>query len=93
MLTDAEIDKIAEEFEEYVNDAYCTGVSEVVRTADTVENFKQNLHSYSHVDTDDETNDGRPITIIFKVQAFKGDSRKDLYIIEIEDNVRLVAVV
>ena len=90
MKTENEINELAVKFAEFVADDHCRGCdeSDVVRTAETVEHFKASLREYRKLDTD--VFKGMTVTIFEKSQRQKGEERTDLYILDVEESVRLV---
>uniref|UniRef100_A0A6M3KMS2 Uncharacterized protein n=1 Tax=viral metagenome TaxID=1070528 RepID=A0A6M3KMS2_9ZZZZ len=90
MLTESKIEELKVEFVEYLEEEQgivCTE-DDIVRTADTVQGFIDACREYQSIDTD--TFNGRTVTIIKGSQRHKGERRKDLYIFDVEEHVRLV---
>jgi len=89
MRTETQIETLKTEFVEWLDEEGhgCTE-EDVVRTADTVQNFLDACREYKSVDTD--TMNGMKVTTIEASQRFKGETRADLYILDVEEHVRLV---
>jgi len=90
MRTESEIQELKVEFAEYLDEEQSIGCTEddIVRTADTVQGFIDACREYQSIDTD--TFKGMTVTIIEGSQRHKGERRTDLYILDVEEHVRLV---
>jgi len=93
MRTEQQIVELKSKFANWVAEDHCRGCDEedVVRTADTVQGFLDACREYRS--TDDDTFEGMPVKIINESQRFKGEPRKDLYILDAEEHVRLVIAI
>jgi len=90
MRSETEIQKLKVAYAEWLDEEQSIGCTEddIVRTADTVQGFIDACREYQSIET--ETFDGMTVSIIKGSQRFKGESRCDLYILDAEENVRLV---
>jgi hypothetical protein len=93
MKTEQQIEELKSRFASWVAEDYCRGCDEedVVRTADTVQGFLDACREYRT--TEDDVFEGMPVKIIHGSQRFKGEQRKDLHILDVEEHVRLVIAI
>ena len=90
MITETEITELKTRFAEMLEEDYCTGgdPDDIVRTADSANGFAESCREYRKIDTD--TFEGHSLTIIEASQRFKGEARRDVYVLEVEENISLV---
>lgn len=90
MLTESKIEELKVEYAEWLDEEQGIGCTEddIVRTSDTVQGFIDACREYRSIDTD--TFKGMTVTIVEGSQRSKGESRVDLYILDVEEHVRLV---
>ncbi|HUW18255.1 MAG TPA: hypothetical protein VMW16_03050 [Sedimentisphaerales bacterium] len=93
MKKEAEIQILKVEFSNWVAEEHGRGCDEedVVRTSDTVQGFINSCREYHAIETD--TFSELPVTIIEGSQRFKGEPRRDLYILDVEEHIRLVIAI
>ena len=93
MRTETEIQNLKVEFANFVAEEYSRGVDkdDVVRTADTVQGFIDACREHKHIEEDNFN--GMLITVINESQRYKGERHKDLYILDVEEHIRLVIVI
>jgi len=88
--TETEIENLKVRFAEWLDEEQMVSCTEknIVRTADTVQNFVDACRECGSIDQ--EEFEGMPVTILEKTQRHKGEERTDLYILDVEEYVRLV---
>jgi hypothetical protein len=93
MKTEQQIEELKLRFANWVAEDHCRGCDEedVVRTADTVQGFLDVCREYRS--TEDDVFEEMPVKIINESQRFKGEQRKDLYILDVEEHIRLVIAI
>ena len=64
---------------------------DVVRTADFVQGFIDACREYRG--TENDTFEELPVKIIYDSQRFRGEQRRDLYILDADEHVRLVIAI
>jgi hypothetical protein len=94
MKTEKEIQEIKEQLAEIIDSGFgiCCDAEDIVRAAETADNFKSACINYGRCWVDDDYCDDYQgkLTIIEKSQRVSGERRTDLYILEVEENLTLV---
>ena len=92
-MTEQQIEELKLRFAEWVAEEHCRGCDEddVVRTADFVQGFIDACREYRG--TENDTFEELPVKIIYNSQRFRGEQRRDLYILDADEHVRLVIAI
>jgi hypothetical protein len=94
MKTEIEIDTITKEFALWLLEEYNIGLEpadnleHVGRTAEPVQNFIDACRTIKRIKHD--TMNGMAVTILEEAQRHAGERRIDIYLLDVEDSVRLV---
>ena len=90
MATESKIEELKIGYAEWLDEEQGIGCTEddIICTADTVQNFIDACREYRSIDTG--TFNGMTVTIIEGSQRQKGESRVNLYILDVEEHVRLI---
>jgi hypothetical protein len=93
MKTEQEIQTIINDYAKWLDEELNIGFAEsnakrIERTAEPVQNFIDACREIKRIDT--EMMNDLKVSILEGTQRVKGEQRKDLYILDIDEHVRLV---